>query len=69
VVHLDDFIHRRSMLGKLGRLTPAGLDELCAVIADALGWDAATATEERRRFVELQKTRHRMDFNRFEQSS
>jgi glycerol-3-phosphate dehydrogenase len=69
VVHLDDFIYRRSMLGKLGRLTPAGLDELCAVIADALGWDAATATEERRRFVELQKTRHRMDFNRFEQSS
>ncbi len=33
VIHLDDFIHRRSMLGKLGRLTPAGLDEICTVIA------------------------------------
>lgn len=65
VVHLDDFIHRRSMLGKLGRLTPAGLEELCAVIADALGWDAAISNEEKRRLIEIQKTRHRMDFNQF----
>ncbi len=69
VVHLDDFIHRRSMLGKLGRLTPAGLDELCGVLADALGWDPAKAAEERRRLVEIQKTRHRMDFNRFKPAS
>jgi glycerol-3-phosphate dehydrogenase len=65
VVHLDDFILRRSMLGKLGRLTPAGLDELCTVIADALGWDAARSAEERRRFVEIQKTSHRMDFDQY----
>ncbi|MDF1500025.1 MAG: hypothetical protein P1P76_06130 [Anaerolineales bacterium] len=65
VVHLDDFIYRRSTIGKLGRLTPDGLNELRAVIANALGWDDFTSEEEMQRFMKLQKTKHRLIFNQF----
>ena len=65
VVHLDDFILRRSMLGKLGRVTSEGLVEICSVIAQTLGWDDVKKNKEINRVVEILKTEHRMNFNEF----
>ncbi len=65
VVHLDDFILRRSMLGKLGRVTSEGLAEICSVIAQTLGWDDVKRNKEIIRVVEILKTEHRMNFNQF----
>ncbi len=39
VNHLEDVILRRTMLGMLGRLTRDLVDELAAVVGEALGWD------------------------------
>jgi glycerol-3-phosphate dehydrogenase len=65
VVHLDDFILRRSMLGKLGYVTAAGLEELGRLVGQTLGWDEAKIRQEINRVIEILRTKHRMDFNRF----
>ncbi len=65
VVHLDDFILRRSILCKLGQITPEGLVEICSVIAQFLGWDDMKSRQEINRVIEILKTRHRMNFNQF----
>jgi glycerol-3-phosphate dehydrogenase len=51
VQHLDDIILRRTLIGMLGELTPALLDELADIAAAALGWDDA------RRQSELERVR------------
>ena len=65
VIHLDDFILRRSMLGKLGRVTAEGLEELGYLIGKTLEWDDVKIREEINRYIELLESRHRMDFNQF----
>jgi glycerol-3-phosphate dehydrogenase len=65
VVHLDDFIFRRSMLGKLGQVTSEGLEELGRLIGQTLGWDDVKIRQEINRVIKILRTRHRMDFNRF----
>ncbi len=65
VVHLDDFILRRSMLGKLGHVTAEGLEELGRLVGQTLGWDEAKTRQEISRVIEILRTKHRMDFNRF----
>ncbi len=65
VVHLDDFIFRRSMLGKLGQVTPDGLEEIGTVVAQVLGWDSIKRREEINRVMDILKTSHRMNFNQF----
>ncbi len=40
VVRLDDLIMRRTLIGLLGELTPALLDELAAITAHVKGWTA-----------------------------
>jgi glycerol-3-phosphate dehydrogenase len=65
VVHVDDFILRRSMLCKLGQITPEGLVEICSVIAQSLGWDDTKSRQEINRVIDILKTRHRMNFNQF----
>jgi len=65
VVHLDDFILRRSMLGKLGTVTSEGLEELGHLIGQTLGWDDAKIRQEIIRAINILRTRHRMDFNQF----
>lgn len=40
VYSVQDFILRRSLIAMLGKLTPALLEELTAVIGEALGWSA-----------------------------
>ncbi len=49
VVHLDDLVLRRTLLGMLGRLTPALAEELAAAAGQALGWDAQRQREEAQR--------------------
>ncbi len=65
VIHLDDFILRRSMIGKLGQVTAEGLGELGRHVGQALGWDRSRTNEEIQRLVVILREKHRMDFNRF----
>jgi glycerol-3-phosphate dehydrogenase len=65
VVHLDDLIFRRTMIGKLGMLTEAGLSELAGICADVLGWDQIRMGKEIERVVQIMEMKHRMRFNQF----
>ena len=38
IIHLDDLILRRTMIGKLGLLSYSGLFDLAEVVAQAKGW-------------------------------
>jgi glycerol-3-phosphate dehydrogenase len=58
VVHLDDFVLRRSMLGMLGRLTREKVDELADVFGNALGWKAEHKTAEVTRTLSILADRH-----------
>jgi glycerol-3-phosphate dehydrogenase len=60
VVHLDDFILRRSALGMLGMVTRPLLVELSEVIGEVLGWSAAERAAEVEQTVALLATRHRV---------
>ena len=46
MAHLDDLILRRTLVGFLGRVNRAVLDELAAAAAPALGWSEADARRE-----------------------
>jgi glycerol-3-phosphate dehydrogenase len=58
VVHLDDFILRRSLLAMTGHLDRPLLEELAGLLAVALGWSEAQAHEEIERALQLLATRH-----------
>lgn len=58
IVHLDDFVLRRSMLAFLGQLTRPALEELAEIIAEDLGWDADRKSAEVRRCLEILADRH-----------
>jgi glycerol-3-phosphate dehydrogenase len=60
VVHLDDFILRRSSLGMLGLVTRPLLAELATVIGDVLGWSAEEKQAELARTIDLLERRHRV---------
>lgn len=49
VARLDDVLMRRTSLAILGRLTPAGLEEIASICANSLGWDAARLNGEKAR--------------------
>jgi glycerol-3-phosphate dehydrogenase len=51
-LHLDDCLLRRLDLATAGRPAPAAVDEVAAVMAQELGWDAARAARERVRLEE-----------------
>lgn len=65
VVHLDDFLLRRSMIGMLGMSSKDGLDELGQVIGGALGWTENKMQNEIQRTVHILRENHKMDFNRY----
>ncbi|MFC1922242.1 hypothetical protein ACFLY4_03045 [Chloroflexota bacterium] len=46
VVHLDDFLMRRSMLAKLGEITLPVLDEVSMIIGKSLSWTGEQLAEE-----------------------
>ena len=58
VVHLDDFLMRRSMLAMLGRLTRAAVDEICDALGEFLNWDAQRKKEEAARSFKLLAEKH-----------
>ncbi|MBN2044358.1 MAG: glycerol-3-phosphate dehydrogenase/oxidase [Anaerolineales bacterium] len=65
IVHLDDLILRRTMIGKLGRVTPDSLEELAEICASSLNWSHQKTLSEMQRFINLLRRRHKMNFNLF----
>jgi glycerol-3-phosphate dehydrogenase len=58
VVHLDDLILRRTLMGMLGEVNLPLLKELATVISPALEWSQQAAAAEVERTVELLKRVH-----------
>jgi glycerol-3-phosphate dehydrogenase len=58
IVHLDDLVLRRTLLGYLGRLTRPLLAELADWLGDALGWTASQKEVEVERIVYLLADKH-----------
>ena len=65
ILHLDDLILRRTMLGKLGRITPDSLQEISQICGEVLNWSEQETEEEINRFTHLMRHNHKMDFNTF----
>jgi glycerol-3-phosphate dehydrogenase len=62
VVHLDDFLLRRSMTAKLGSLNYANIDEISKVISSALNWSAEQLDAEMKRVFALLREQHGVTF-------
>ena len=60
IVYLDDLILRRTLIGMLGELTLPLLQELCAILAAANGWDNARRQAEEDRTLALLAERHQV---------
>ena len=58
VVHLDDLILRRTLIGLLGQLTFPLLEELASIVAPVLQWSPQDAAAEVERVVLIFKTVH-----------
>jgi glycerol-3-phosphate dehydrogenase len=65
VVHLDDLILRRTMIGKLGMITPESLRELSEICANSLNWSQKKTETEIERFTDIMRNNHKMDFKAF----
>lgn len=63
IIHLDDLLLRRTMLGMLGQLTRPIVDELADVLGDSLGWSATQKQAEVARMLEMLATRHGVRLN------
>jgi glycerol-3-phosphate dehydrogenase len=66
VIHLDDFILRRTNLAMLGRLTYEMVQELAEVLGNALNWDRARMDAEAARTLSILADRHGLVLNRVE---
>jgi glycerol-3-phosphate dehydrogenase len=66
VTHLDDFLFRRSMIGKLGRSTEEGLRELGNIIGSVKGWDEDRLHNEIERAIHILKSKHIMNFAQYQ---
>ena len=58
VVHLDDLILRRTLMGMLGEVNLPLLEELAAIVSPVLAWSPQDAAAEVARTVELLKRVH-----------
>ncbi len=58
VIHLDDLIMRRTLIGFLGRLTWELLNELADIVAPVLGWSAQDKQADIDRTRQLMEKRH-----------
>ncbi len=58
IIHLDDFLLRRSMLAMLGRLTREMMLELTNTLGDILGWDGEQKKAEAARALSILADRH-----------
>ncbi len=60
IVHLDDLLLRRTLLGYLGQLTRPRVEQFADWLGDALGWDAGQKKAEVARSVEILADRHQV---------
>jgi glycerol-3-phosphate dehydrogenase len=58
ILHLDDFILRRSMLGMLGQVKREMVEELSGIFANNLGWDLEAKQAEVARTLSILADRH-----------
>jgi glycerol-3-phosphate dehydrogenase len=58
ILHLDDFLLRRSMLAMLGRVTREMIDELAGIFANFLGWNAEQRQVEVTRTLSILSEKH-----------
>jgi glycerol-3-phosphate dehydrogenase len=58
IIHLDDFVLRRSMLGMLGRVRRETIDELAGIFSNALGWNTEQRQVEVTRTLSILADRH-----------
>jgi len=58
VVHLDDFLLRRSMLAMLGYLSRDVVDEICGALGESLKWDKGQEAKESARLLKLLDEQH-----------
>jgi glycerol-3-phosphate dehydrogenase len=58
IVHLDDLLLRRTLLGYLGLLTRERVEQLAGWLGEALGWSKGQVQEEIRRCLEILADRH-----------
>lgn len=61
VIHLDDLILRRTLLGKLGKITSAGLGEIADVIVQTGKWTKERRIEEINRTISILREQHKVD--------
>jgi len=62
VIHLDDFILRRSMLAKLGQVSLSIISEISRIAADTLDWSADRRNQEIERTFRLLSQDHGVIF-------
>lgn len=62
VVHLDDLILRRTLIGLLGEATRPVIEELASIVAPVLQWPPQTAAAEVERTKHLLESVHGMSF-------
>jgi glycerol-3-phosphate dehydrogenase len=62
VLHLDDLILRRTLIGLLGEATRPVIEELAAIVAPILHWPPQTAAAEVVRTIHLLQSLHGMNF-------
>jgi glycerol-3-phosphate dehydrogenase len=58
VCHLDDLCLRRTMLAKLGWITPGSLDEISKICGDTLNWSDAKRNQEINRLKKILQVEH-----------
>jgi glycerol-3-phosphate dehydrogenase len=58
ICHLDDFLLRRSMLAKMGRVTREMIEELAKILGNALNWDEEQKAAEVQRTLSILAGRH-----------
>lgn len=58
ILHLDDFLLRRSMLAMLGLLSREAVDEVAGMLANAIGWTKEQKKAEIQRTLSILADRH-----------
>ena len=58
IMHLDDLILRRTLLGYLGQLTLPLLEELARTLGDSLGWNEEQTKAEVKRTLDILADKH-----------
>jgi glycerol-3-phosphate dehydrogenase len=62
IVHLDDLLLRRTLLGFLGQLTRLRVETLASTLGDALGWSQMQKEAEVERTLKLLADKHEVRF-------